>query len=89
MIIKVQKEEKKEIVRNESEDTLALFCFLFPSYTYAEAQHLPYRRILRMIKVAKREQAYNWYNLLQIALASQSKQSASKLYKEYKRIIEL
>lgn len=88
MIIQVQKEEKKEQKRNEYEDTLALFCFLFPSYTYAEAKHLPYRRIMRMIKVAKREQAYNWYNLLQISIASQTKQSASKLYKEYKKIIE-
>lgn len=88
MIIQVQKEEKKEQKRNEYENTLALFCFLFQSYTYSEAQHLPYRRIMRMIKVARREQAYNWYNLLQIQIAGQNKKGASKLYKEYKKIIE-
>lgn len=42
-----------------------------------------------MIKVARKEQAYEWYNLLRIAVAPQGKKGAiSTLIKEYKQIIE-
>lgn len=87
MIIKAQKttEENTEA----GEDILARFCYLYPSYTFIEAKKLPYNRVLKMIKVARKEQAYEWYNLLRIAMAPHGKKgSASNIIREYKKIIE-
>ncbi len=87
MIIKAQK-VTKDIKNEAGEDILARFCYFYP-YTYEEAKRMPYRRILKMLKVARKEQAYEWYNLLRIAVAPQSKKGAvSDLIKEYKQIIE-
>lgn len=86
MIIKAQKIVEKQ---EAGEDILARFCYLYPSYTYIEAKKLPYKRILKMIKIARKEQAYEWYNLLRIAVAPHSKKGAtSNLIKEYRNIIE-
>ena len=87
MIIKAQKTTVE--TKEAGEDVLARFCYLYPSYTFLEARKLPYKRVLKMLKVARKEQAYEWYNLLRIAIAPHSKKGAvSSLIKEYKQIIE-
>lgn len=86
MIIKAQKVNKKE-KQEAGEDILARFCYFYP-YTYAQAKQMPYKRIMHMIKIARKEQAYEWYNLLRIILAPNKKGNAKELVKEYKQIIE-
>lgn len=87
MIIKAQKVTTNKETES-GEDILARFCYLY-NYTYSEARKIPYKRILRMIKLARKEQAYEWYNLLRISIAPHGKKgTADKLFKEYKEIIE-
>lgn len=86
VIIRAQKIIQKE---EAGEDVLARFCFLYPSYTFNDARKLPYRRIQRMIKAARKEQAYQWYNLLRITTAPHGKKgSINDLIKEYRNIID-
>lgn len=88
MIIKAQKVTTNKEAES-SEDTLARFCYLYPQYTYAEARKLPYKRINRLIRMARKEQAYEWYNLLRISIAPHGKKGLiDKLFKEYKQVIE-
>lgn len=88
MRIKAQKVNTK--ITESGEDTLARFCYHFPQYTYAKANKLPYKRILKMLKVARKEKVYEWYNQLRIAIAHKSskKSSISNLIKEYKQVLE-
>lgn len=65
-VIRVQKVPKKT---ESAEDTLARFCFYFQQYTYKEAQALPFRRVMKLLKIAKRERARQMYELTQIAAA--------------------
>lgn len=86
-IIKAQKIPQQ---RESSENILARFCYHFPRYSYAEAKQLPYRRIVKMLKVAEIERAKMYYNLVQIASAPHTKRGSgvSKMLKWYKDIID-
>jgi N-methylhydantoinase A/oxoprolinase/acetone carboxylase beta subunit len=72
------------------EDVLATFCYLFPSYTYAEARRLPERRVSTMLKAARREQARQYLELTQIAAAPHSEKGkgVKVLIERYKRDAE-
>jgi len=86
-IVKAQKIPQKQI---SSTDIVARFCYFFPQYTYLEAKKLPYKRIVQLLKVARQEQAREWYNLTRItATANSSKKGAvNDLLSEFKNIIE-
>lgn len=69
-VIKVQKIPKKKI---KAEDVLSTFCYHFPQYKYHEAKKLPYKRILQMLRVAKKEHTKKMLDLLSIISAPHSK----------------
>lgn len=85
--IKAQKISKREA---SPEDILATFCYLFPSYTYAQARRLPERRVSLMLNAARREQARKYLELAQIAAAPQSEKgkSVKALIDRYKKDAE-
>lgn len=71
------------------EDIIATFCFIYSQYTFEEARRLPNKRVLQMLKVARREQALTLYNITRIAAAPhQRKGTVSKLLQEFKNIVE-
>lgn len=87
VIIKAKRIPQKEI---SGDEILARFCYLFPQYTFLAARKLPFKRIIQMIKVARKEQAKEWYNLTR-AIASphmKSKNAVSNLLSEFKKIID-
>lgn len=87
-VIKAQKIPKKQ---NDPEETLALFCFYFPAYAYHEARQLPYKRIVKMLKVVRKEQARQKIDLLNIVTAPHSKkgQAVKKLMSYYQQQMEI
>lgn len=86
-IIHAQKIPQK--IQNSS-DLLARFCYHFPHYSYQQARKLPYKRVLQMLKVARKEQAWVLYNLTQIASAPHSKKGSgvTKMLKYFQEIIQ-
>lgn len=85
--IKAQKVPKSEISVN---DLLARFCYSFPQYTFAQAQRLPYRRVVQMLKVARKEEARKMYELMQVVAAPHSRKGSGikKVLEYYKGIME-
>jgi len=88
-IIKIQK-IASDIKEPATEDVLASFCFHFQQYTFGTARTLPYKRILQMLKVARQEQAKEWYNLARAMAAPHSKdgKAYTSLLEEFKAIIQ-
>jgi len=68
-VIKAQPVPKSKNSSSSVEDTLALFCFYFPQYTYAQSKRMPYKRVARMLRIAERERARFLYDLTNIAAA--------------------
>jgi hypothetical protein len=85
-VIRAQKVPKKIL---SPEDTLAKFCYYFPQYTYENARKLPYKRIVKMLEVAAKEQASVFHQLTQIVAAPHTKRGSgvNKLLKHYERVI--
>lgn len=73
-----------------SEDILSLFCYKFPQYTYLEAQKLPFTRILKMLKAAKKEDARFMHELTEIVAAPHTKkgEGVKKMLEYYKEVIK-
>jgi hypothetical protein len=81
--------QKVPVKKINTEDILCVLCYHYPQYTYQDAQQLPYKRIKKLIQVARSEQAINWYNLLMIATAPHAKKGTVKsMADKYKKIIE-
>lgn len=81
----------KRIPRKETsvEDIIALFCYYYQQYKYHEARKLPFKRLISMLKVAKKEYAKQMYDLTQITASPHTRkgQGVNKLLEHYKRII--
>lgn len=56
-----------------AEDILATLCYYYAQYTYAAARRLPYKRVIKLIKTAKKMEAQKYFNLTQIAAAPHTK----------------
>lgn len=82
-----QKVPKKII---SSEDQLMLFCYKFSRYTFAQARKMPYTRILKMLKAARKEDARRMFEITQIVAAPHSKKGEliKKMLEYYKDIME-
>lgn len=85
MRIKAKKIPKPEPI--SSEDLLSRFCYHFPQYTYAQARKLPYKRVVKMLKIYRKEEARLMYQLAQILAASHSKDGFKSISSYYKEII--
>ena len=73
-----------------AEDILCRFCYHFPQYTYIQARELPYKRVKKMLEIAKKEQAQLMIYLTHIVTAPHTKKGAGvkKLLNSFKEIIE-
>lgn len=86
MEIKIQKIPKKKI---SVDDTLATFCYKFPQYTFSQAERLPYKRVLQMLKIARKLDAQRMIELVNIAAAPHTKkgQGVKNIIEYYKGVI--
>lgn len=87
-IVKAQK-VSPDIKEPTPKDVLARFCYHFPQYTFFKARKMPLKRINQMLKVARQEQAKEWYNLARAIAAPHSKDGKAykQLMSELKEII--
>lgn len=84
-VIKVQKIPR---AKTPPEDLLATFCYYYQQYTFAQARKMPYKRVMHMLKVARKEQARKMINLLQIVSAPHGKKGSVKsLFDKFNAII--
>lgn len=60
------------IPKNLANRTLATLCFYYPAYTLAEARKIPYRDVLLLLDIARKERSKFLYDLTQIAAAPQT-----------------
>jgi hypothetical protein len=86
-VIKAQKIPKRIEPAN---DILARFCYYFPQYKYHEARKLPHIRIVKMLRVARSEQAKLYINLVNIASAPHTDKGKgiNKMIESYQNIID-
>ncbi len=63
---KAQKIPRKE---EKLEDLLASFCYHFPQYTYSQAKKMPYLRVMKMLRIAKKEHTKKMMDILNIMSA--------------------
>lgn len=70
--------------------TLAKFCYYFPSYKFHEARQLPYRRVVKMLRIAQKEYAMKMLHLTQIVAAPHTKKGkgVKKMLELFNKIIE-
>lgn len=85
--IKAKKIPQKKI---SNDDLLAKFCYHYQQYKYSEAKKLPYKRVIKMLRVAEKEQARFLFELTQIATAPHTKKGAGvkSLLDRYKSMID-
>lgn len=86
MLIQTQKIPKKEV---SVDDTLATFCYKFPQYTFSQAERLPYKRVLQMLKIARKLESQRMIELVNISAAPHTKkgQGVKNVIEYYKGII--
>ena len=86
MEIKIQKIPKKKI---SVDDTLATFCYKFPQYTFSQAERLPYKRVIQMLKTSRKLDAQRMIELVNIAAAPHTKkgQGVKNIIEYYKGVI--
>lgn len=85
--VKVQRIKPKKI---DSEELFAQVCYHYPQYDLDTAAQLSYRRIVLLLKTARRQQAIHYYNLIQIVAAPHTKKGkgVSKLSEHFKKMSE-
>lgn len=84
-VIKAQKIAREAV---KTEDTLSVFCYHFPQYTYAQARALPYKRVRLMLKAARKEQARQMIDLMRVIAGSNSKKGIDNVLSYFKDILE-
>jgi hypothetical protein len=67
---------------------LATLCFFYPQYTLASARKLPYKHVVLLIQEAQRQQAADYYNMVQIVSAPHTEKAAGvkKLSDHFKKL---
>lgn len=76
--------------KTSKRETWAEVCYCYPQYTLEEASKLPLRDINLLLKVAKKQQAEQYFNLTQIAAAPHSEKGkgVQELTDRYQEIME-
>lgn len=87
MLIKTQKIPKKEI---SVDDTLATFCYKYQQYTLSQAEKLPYRKLIKLLQVAKKLEAQKMLELVNIVASPHTKkgQGVKSIIEFYRRILD-
>lgn len=88
--ISVQKIPKKQITSNSLDDVIAEFCLKFPQYTFVQAKkNVPFKRIVQMLKVAKKVRAKEMLELTKIIVAPHTKggKGITDVVEYYKRVL--
>lgn len=72
----------------DAEELIAQVCYFYPQYKFEEAERLSMRRINILLKVVRKQQALQMYNLTQIAAAPHTKkgEGVKKLSEHFKKI---
>lgn len=84
-VFKASKIPKKAI---SSAELLTIFCYYFPQYTLAQAKEMPYVRIVRMLKVVRKERAKHMLDFARVIFASGNKSGMKDVLSYFKQIIE-
>ncbi|MFA9228760.1 MAG: hypothetical protein ACEQR7_10090 [Agathobacter rectalis] len=74
------------------EDIIARFCYYYPQYTYHFAyKNLPFKRIVKMLSVARKEQALMLYNITRAIAAPHTKKGSGvkSLLDEFKKVADI
>lgn len=89
VVIKAKKVPASDITIT-ADEILTRFCIQFPQYTLAQAKQLPLKRILFMLKVARKVHAERMIDFLNIMASVQSgkKGNVDTVLSYFKRIIE-
>lgn len=87
MKIKAQSIPKTKI---DLEEILSQFCYYYQQYKYHEARRIPVRRLIRMLKTARKEQAKEYFHLTKIVCAPHTKNGSGvkQCLAEYQKLIE-
>lgn len=87
MLIKTQKIPKKEI---SVDDTLATFCYKYQQYTLSQAEKLPYKHVIKMLQMAKKQEAQKMLELVNIVASPHTKkgQGIKSIIEFYRRILD-
>lgn len=74
--------------KTNKRELYAMVCFYYNQYTLKEAQKLPARDLILLIKTAQKLEAQKMFNLTQIAAAPHTKggKSVKKLAEHFKNV---
>lgn len=88
--VSAQKVPKRQPTESDLLDGIALFCYKFPQYTFAQARRLPYKRVAHLLRIAKKEDARKMVELVKAIAAPHTKKgkSVQEMIQYYKGIIE-
>jgi len=89
--IEVQKSKQPSKPKDSIKDFWVTLCYYYPQYKYEEIQNLQTSLTKRMLKVARKEKAMEYMQLLEIATAPNSKkpqQSVDSLRDRLKEAID-
>lgn len=68
---KIQSRQQRQGSNDNLKDTIAVFCYYYPQYSFAKAMDLPIKLVRRMLRAVRREQAMNYLELINIARVAQ------------------
>lgn len=80
------KAEKVPVEQASAEDILGKFCYYYQQYTYAQARRLPIMRVLKLLRIAEKENArrmHGFANMLMAAHFSKNSSAMKKVVKYY------
>lgn len=88
--ISVQQIPQKPITPENLNDLLARFCYKFPQYTFIQAKRLPFKRIMQMLKVARKVDASTMIELANIIAGphTENGETTTEMIEYYKEILE-
>lgn len=83
--IKIQKIPTKSL---SAQEIIGAFCYHFPQYTYKQAQNLPYKKVVFLLKVARKEHAKKMMDIARIMGAANSGKGMKDVLSYFKSILE-
>lgn len=88
-VVKVQPIPTREPKPADADRLCEELCYHYPQYQFWEARQLPYKRLASLLRTARRLQAENYYNLVQIVTAPHTKDGSGvkELIKHYEGLM--
>lgn len=89
-MVKIKAKSIPKTTKNyTTDDLLMLFCYYYPSYKFHEARKMPLIRVIKMLKIADKEKAKEYFELTKIIASPHSKKGSAikTLLKEYEERI--